>query len=262
MLQEIFLLRSVGGRYGWSGLLRNSMRATLALALTLLLAGEAFGESPSQEHNLKSAQDASPSAAPIVPSESGAISTSASGLNPASSADSSPRPTPSLGYPFTPGPDYVIGLGDVLRISVWKEPEVSSTVQVRSDGKISVPLLNDVQAVGFKPMDLAASLSHQLQHYLADPHVTVIVSQAKPPVVYMVGQVGKNGPMPLTTNMTVLQALVTAGMTTFANTRKIYVLRPVNGVEQRFPVNYKRLVNGKSMNQNIVLKPGDMVVVP
>jgi len=237
------------------------MRARIALALTLLLAGEAFADSPAQEHNLKSAQDAPQSVPPVVSSES-TISAPASGLAATASTDSSPLPSPSLGYPFTPGPDYVIGLGDVLRISVWKEPEVSSTVQVRSDGKISVPLLNDVQAVGFRPTDLAAWLAEKLQHYLADPHVTVIVSQAKPPVVYMVGQVGKNGPMPLTPNMTALQALVTAGMSTFANTRKIYVLRLVNGVEERLPLNYKRLVKGKSMNQNIVLKPGDMVVVP
>jgi polysaccharide export outer membrane protein len=123
-------------------------------------------------------------------------------------------------------------------------------------------LSSDVQAVGFKPMELAASLSEKLKRYLDDPRVTIVVSQAKAPIIYMVGEVGHQGPMALIPNMTVLQALITAGPSTFANTKKIYVLRMEKGVEQRFPVNYKQLVKGKTMNRNIVLKPGDMVVVP
>jgi polysaccharide biosynthesis/export protein len=127
---------------------------------------------------------------------------------------------------------------------------------------ISLPLLNDVKAVGFTPMELAASLSESLKKYVDDPRVTVIVSQAKPQVIYMVGQVGHHGPMALAPNMTVLQALITAGPSTFANTKKIYVLRMENGVQKKLPVNYKTLVRGKSTNQNIILKAGDMVVVP
>ncbi len=127
---------------------------------------------------------------------------------------------------------------------------------------ISLPLLNDVRAVGSTPMDLAASLTTMLKKYVDDPHVTVIVSQAKPPIIYMVGEVGRRGPMPLAPNMTALQALVTVGLSTFANTKKIYILRVENGVQQKLRVNYKQLVKGKSMNQNIVLRAGDMVVVP
>lgn len=210
------------------------MKATIALAMISLFASPASGDWP--WHWRRSQSEATGTATAVA------------------SADS--------GSPMAPGPDYMIGLGDVLRISVWKEPELSATVQVRSDGKISLPLLNDVDAVGSKPVELAASLTEKLRKYVDDPRVTVIVSGAKPPVIYMVGEVGHRGPMALTPNMTVLQALITAGLTTFANTRKVYVLRKQDGVEQKLRVNYKALVKGKMMNQNIVLKPGDMVVVP
>jgi polysaccharide biosynthesis/export protein len=184
----------------------------------------------------------------------------AQGTNSISPASAPPTAEPIT--PFTPGPAYKIGLGDVLRISVWKEAEFSSSVQVRSDGMISIPLLNDVKAVGFTPMELAASLAEMLKKYVDDPRVTIIVSQARPPVFYLVGEVGHRGPMALSPNMTVMQALLTAGTTPFANTKKIYILRTVNGVQKKMFVNYKRMVKGKTTNQNIVLMPGDMVVVP
>ena len=139
---------------------------------------------------------------------------------------------------------------------------MTSTVQVRSDGKISLPLLNDVQAAGSKPMELAEFLTEKLKRYVDAPRVTVIVTQSKTQVIYMVGEVEHRGPMALTPNMTVLQALVTAGLSAFANTKNIYVLRVEDGVEKRIPLNYKDLVKGKAMNRNIVLRRGDMVVVP
>jgi polysaccharide export outer membrane protein len=240
------------------------MNATMALAITLLLASPVWGEWHTYDHVIHASQSATSSAPVSSSSASATVSGSASARSaPAAGAVSvPPAVSADLGSPFTPGPDYVIGLGDVLRISVWKEPEFSSTVQVRSDGKISLPLLNDILAVGFKPMDLATSLTERLKKYVDDPRVTIIVSQARPPVFYMVGEVGHHGPMALAPNMTVFQAVMTAGLGTFANSKKIYVLRVENGVERRIPVNYKRLVKGKSLNQNILLKPGDVVVVP
>lgn len=246
------------------------LRATILLGVTLLLAPLALANFGPQEPDQKPTQNVARSAVPGVQLDSGSTAGTGSGSQPAAgapSADSTSRsstavPPPDLGYPFTPGPDYVIGLGDVLHISVWKEPEFSSTVQVRSDGMISLPLLNDVQAVGYKPMDLAAFLATKLARYVDDPRVTIILSQARPPVFYMVGEVGHRGPMALAPNMTVLQALLTAGLSTYANPKKIYVLRTENGVERKFPVNYKRMVKGMSTNQNILLKAGDMVVVP
>ena len=161
-----------------------------------------------------------------------------------------------------PGPSYLIGAEDTLHISVWKEPELTATLPVRADGKISLPLLNDVQAAGLTPMQLAASITEKLKKYVDDPRVAVVVSQMNSQRFFVTGEVQHTGALPLLPNMTVLQGLATSGLTQFANTKHIYVLRQVNGVQQKLPVNYNHLVKGKSMSQNIVLKPGDTIVVP
>jgi polysaccharide biosynthesis/export protein len=160
------------------------------------------------------------------------------------------------------GPDYVIGADDNLHISVWKEPELTNTLPVRPDGKISMPLLDDVQAAGLTPMQLATSLTEKLKKYLADPRVTVVVTQMNSQRVYVLGEVLHTGAMPLLPNMTVLQALATAGFTQFANTKGIYILRTNNGKQQKLPFNYKQVVKGDDMAQNVSLKPGDTIVVP
>ncbi len=160
------------------------------------------------------------------------------------------------------GPSYVIGPEDTLYISVWKEPDLTNTLPVRADGMISMPLLNDVQASSLTPMQLAASITEKLKKYVADPHVTVVVTQMNSQRVYVTGEVLHSGAMNLTPDMTVLQALATAGFTQFANTKGIYVLREENGQQKRYPVNYKRLIKGEAGQQNITLKPGDTIVVP
>jgi polysaccharide export outer membrane protein len=160
------------------------------------------------------------------------------------------------------GPRYVIGADDMLLVSVWKEPDLTATLPVRPDGNISLPLLNDVTAAGLTPMQLAAAITEKLRKFVADPRVTVIVTQINSQKVYATGEVLHTGAIPLLPNMTVLQALATAGFTQFANQKGIYVLRSENGKEQRIPVNYKRLIKGQGANQNIVLKPGDTIVVP
>jgi len=160
------------------------------------------------------------------------------------------------------GPSYVIGADDVLHISVWKENELTNTLPVRPDGMISMPLLNDVQAAGLTPMQLAASLTDKLKKYLSDPRVTVVVTQMNSQRIYLTGEVAKTGAQALLPNMTVLQAVASAGFTQFANTKGIYVLRIENGKQQKLPFNYKDVVKGEHMEQNIVLKPGDTIVVP
>jgi polysaccharide export outer membrane protein len=160
------------------------------------------------------------------------------------------------------GPSYVIGADDVLLVSVWKEPDLTMTLPVRPDGNISLPLLNDVTAAGLSPTQLAASISEKLKKYVADPRVTVIVTQINSQKVYVTGEVLHTGAIPLLPNMTVLQALADAGFTQFANTKGIYVLREANGQQQKIRVNYKRLVKGQAIDQNILLKPGDTIVVP
>jgi len=168
---------------------------------------------------------------------------------------SAPLPPPS------PVP-YVIGVDDVLHIAVWKEPDLTTTLPVRSDGMISLPLLNDVPAAGTTPMQLAATLTEKLKKYVAAPNVTVVVTQTNSQRIYVIGEVLRTGPMSLLHNMTVLQALATAGFTQFANTKGIYVLRTDNGQEKKMPFNYKRVVKGEAGSQNIYLQPGDTIVVP
>ena len=160
------------------------------------------------------------------------------------------------------GPDYKIGPDDMLHVSVWKEPDLTETLPVRPDGKISLPLLNDVQAAGLTPSQLADSIGTKLKKYLSDPRVTVIVTAMNSQKIYVLGEVTHTGTMVLQPNMTVLQALASAGFTQFANTKGIYVLRTESGKQQKIPVNYKALLKGASIDQNLALKPGDTIVVP
>jgi len=160
------------------------------------------------------------------------------------------------------GPDYVIGPEDVLHIAVWNEANFTETVPVRPDGKMSMPLLDDVQAAGLTPKQLGDSLADKLKKYVADPRVTVVVTAINSKRIYLVGEVARTGAMPLWPDMTVLQALSSAGLTQFANTKKIYVLRTMNGKQAKLPVNYRKLVKGLDMDRNYVLQTGDTIVIP
>ena len=165
--------------------------------------------------------------------------------------------------PGSEDPDYVIGPEDVLNINVWKEAEMSATVPVRPDGKISLPLLNDVQAAGLKPMQLAADITEKLKKYLEQPQVTVVVTQINSRRFFVLGEVSRPGAFPLLPGMTVLQAISSAGgFSQYANQSKVYVLRTENGKQQKIPFNYKEVLKGERTEQNIVLKPGDTIVVP
>jgi polysaccharide export outer membrane protein len=159
------------------------------------------------------------------------------------------------------GPDYVIGPEDVLHIAVWKEPDLTATLPVRPDGKISLPLLNDVQAAGLTPEQLSVSLTEKLKKYMADPRVTVVVATINSKRIYLVGEVLRPGATPMMPEMTVLQALSSAGMNQFAKTKGIYVLRTENGKQEKLPVNYRKMIKG-DLRQNYVLQPGDTIVVP
>ena len=160
------------------------------------------------------------------------------------------------------GPEYVIGPQDVLHIAVWKEADLTATLPVRPDGKISLPLLNDVQASGLTPKQLADSVTEKLKKYIADPRVTVVVTEINSKRIYVTGEVLHSGATPMLPNMTVLQALSSAGLNQFANTKRIYVLRTENGRQQKLPVNYRKLVKGEQIEQNYLLQPGDTIVVP
>jgi polysaccharide biosynthesis/export protein len=158
--------------------------------------------------------------------------------------------------------DYVIGADDTLHISVWKEPDLSVTLPVRPDGKISMPLLDDIPAAGMTPVLLKELITAKLKKYIADPRVTVVVTAMNSRRIFVTGEVTHSGPIPLLPHMTMLQALAQAGFTQFANLKAIYLLRTENGKQVKLPFNYKEVVKGRNPEQNIVLQPGDTVVVP
>lgn len=163
----------------------------------------------------------------------------------------------------TDDPNYIIGPQDVVDISVWKEPELSRNVPVRPDGKITLPLLNDVQAAGLTPGQLAAAITEGLKKFETAPQVTVIVMTIKSQRFYILGESGHPGAYDLLPNMTVLQAISSGGgFTQYAKKTKIYVLRQENGQPVKYPFNYKDVLAGKNVEQNIILKAGDTIVVP
>jgi len=165
--------------------------------------------------------------------------------------------------PATDDPNYVIGPQDEISINVWREPDISSSLPVRPDGKISLPLLNDVQASGLTPTQLGTEIATRLKKFIEDPKVTIIVTKVNSQRIYLVGEVNHAGAFPLVPNMTVLEAISSAGgCTIFAKQSKIYILRVENGKEVRLRFNYKEVLSGQKMSQNILLKPGDTVVVP
>jgi len=175
----------------------------------------------------------------------------------------SDHPATEVRKAATEDPNYIIGAQDVLDISVWKEPDLTRSVPVRPDGKISLPLLNDVQAAGLTPMKLSEEITAGLKKFVTDPQVTVIVSAINSQRIYILGEVARAGAYPLLPGMTVLQALSSAGgFTQFASLKKIYILREENGKEQKYPFNYKEVVAGRHAEENILMKAGDTVVVP
>jgi len=161
------------------------------------------------------------------------------------------------------GKDYVIGADDVLDVSVWKEQELTRTLQVRPDGKISMPLLGDVQAAGLIPGQLAQSVSEKLKKYLTAPQVTVILTQINSQRVYVIGEVTRPGAYPVLPGMTILQAISSAGgLTQFANAKKIFLMRDEDHIQTKYPFSYKEVLDGRKAEENRTVKAGDTIVVP
>jgi len=176
----------------------------------------------------------------------------------------SAAPTPARVNPqVQPGAGYVIGIGDVLNINVWREAEISQKLAVRPDGMITLPLIGDVVATGQTPEQLADRISKMLESVLTSPQVTVIVDEVHSKFYSVVGQVAKPGQFPLTRPTTVLDAISQAGgFHDFAKTGKMYVLHYDKGKRVQIPFNYKLVVKGKKPQQDIEVSPGDVIVVP
>jgi polysaccharide biosynthesis/export protein len=194
-----------------------------------------------------------PSPAPVEPSPVAAGSTP-----PAAEPDQGRDAGPAL-------PDeYRIGAGDVLQVSVWKEPEASvGAAVVRPDGKIGLPLLKEVEVVGMTPKEAEKTIATKLAKFIPGADVTVVVSGIHSKKIYMVGAVKKEGPIPYTYRMTVMQGLSEAGgLNDYAKRKKIYILRAQNGKDYKLPFDYEAVLRGERMELNIPLLPGDTVVVP
>ena len=159
---------------------------------------------------------------------------------------------------------FVIGNDDVLAISVWKEPEISRSIPVRSDGRISLPLVGEVQAAGQTPLKLEQEIAARLKSYIDEPEVTVIVQQINSQKFNILGMVTRPGSFPIAGASTVLDAIALAGgFRDFAKQKSIYVLRQnSDGSQTRIPFNYKQVVKGQNPAQNIKLQPRDTIVVP
>ena len=171
-----------------------------------------------------------------------------------------PDPGRPTGAAASPSPGYVIGVADVLKINVWKEPDLTLDVTVRPDGMITVPLLGDVAASGRTPASLAGILAADLQRLIESPRVTVSVSQATSARVYVIGQMVRPGEFALLGRMTVLKALALAGgFKDFAKSDSIVIVREDQSV---IPFNYKRVTDGRDVSQNVLLAAGDTIVVP
>ena len=160
--------------------------------------------------------------------------------------------------------EYHIGIGDILRITTWKEEELSmEEVLVRTDGKISFPLVNDVEAAGLSPVELKRAIEAGLKEYVSNPVVTVHVTSPNSQMIYVLGEVIRTGEYPLIKHLTVLQAFALAGgFTEWASKKEIILLRQENGKEKIYRINYKDITKGKDLSQNINLKTDDTIIVP
>jgi len=184
---------------------------------------------------------------PTAPAEKGTQNSDASGAMKAHSDDS-----------------YIIGANDTLSINVWKEPDVSRSVPVRSDGKISLPLVGELQAAGQTPRQLEQEIAKRLQSFISEPEVTVIVTDSKSQKINILGMVARPGAYLLSGSTTVLDAIAMAGgFKDFAKKKSIYVLRTnSDGTQKRIPFNYKDVIKGTNPEQNIKLLAGDTLVIP
>jgi polysaccharide export outer membrane protein len=173
-------------------------------------------------------------------------------------------PPPETGPVSQVGGEYVIGPSDLLRIQVWKNPELSAEVPVRPDGKISVPLLDDLQAAGLTTRELKEILAQAFAEYVTAPDVTVIVTDVRSKVVYVVGAVNRPSAVPLNLDMRALDAIaIVGGFSPYADKSDIKILRPgPDGSVTEYRFDYKAFLRGRNLESNLRLQPGDTIVVP
>jgi len=157
---------------------------------------------------------------------------------------------------------YVLAPEDSIQVTVWKEPSISGSLPIRPDGMISLSLLGDLQAAGYTPMQLSTEITQRLEKFIQDPNVTVTVLAVHPKEVFMLGEIQRVGPVPVTPDMTPLQAISAAGgLSPFAKAKRIYILREQQGKQIKIPFDYKKAIRNGDQ-QGLSLAPGDTIVVP
>lgn len=213
----------------------------------------------------------SPDKSNTSPEEKAAVSGSDAAPQPAEPvSEQAPVPEETAEAPVSesrPRPeeksDYKIGSGDVLEIVTWKEPDFTKELPVRIDGKITFPLLDDIQAAGLTTLELKKAIEAGLKLYISEPIVTVMVKGAESQKFYILGEVSKTGEYPLLKNLTILQAFALAGgFTEWASKKEILLVRHENGKETVIRINYKNIAKGKDFTQNILIKANDTIIVP
>jgi polysaccharide export outer membrane protein len=240
------------------------MRLTSLVVFAALVAGPAAAgpQSPAPAAPMPQAPAPPPvgetgsSAAPGVPPATGTTGTVGTTIGTVGTT-TAPRTTPSRASL----PDYRIGPGDKLRIEVYRDPQLSQSLQVRPDGKVTLPLVGDLQASGLAPTELRDQIATSLKEYVTNPVVTVIVTETVAPSVFVMGEVNSPGSIPMQGPLNVMQALAMAGgFRDFANTKNIRILRRGNTGVQTLFFNYKDAVKGEG--ETVMLAPGDTVIVP
>ena len=222
----------------------------IGIATAPLAAAQDSTPPPAPQEQPPAAQDGQPPPAAPPP---------AAGQPPA--ADGTPPPEALTGVPTPPG--YVIGPNDVLSVLFWRDQDMSAEVSVRPDGRISLPLINEVEAAGLTPDQLRDRVAQAAARYISDPTVSIVVKQINSRTVFITGEVNKPGAYPLMAPTTVMQLIsLSGGLREFAKEKDIVILRNSEKGQTAIPFNYKDVVNRRRLDQNIVLKPGDTVVVP
>ncbi len=202
--------------------------------------------------------------APILTLASAAVSAGVTGAQDQSRPAGETKSAVAAVKPVAAAPVYRIGAGDVLQIVVWKEPDASvSSIQVRSDGNITVPFVKELHVEGMTPSEVESLVTQRLARFLRNPEVSVLVRETNRDKVYVVGAVRREGSIPLRSVMTVIQALAEAGgVNDFAKKKRIYILRTEGQRQTRIPFNYEAAIKGEAKLSNLFVVAGDTIVVP
>lgn len=240
---------------------RKALGRRVLVVAGIMLLGVWAGAAYAQDNSAQGS-DSTTASKPVIPADSGTGSTNVAKATSLPSTDS-PPPSRVNGLAIK-ADSYVIGVGDGLMVSVWKEPELSKNIPVRPDGMITLPLIGEIKAVGLTPNQLQDQITTSLQKVMSDPQVVVVVEAVNSLSFNIMGNVFKPGFFPLVRPLTILDAIaLSGGFRDFAKEKKIYILRAsASGKQEKIYFNYKQVIKGQNMSQNIMVQPGDTIVVP